>query len=244
MNFKEYLEFYELEEEISEGIGSTLAGILDAGVSGLGTIGKQGVRGGLNTGIGALRTGVEGIGSVFGSPKSREKSKKNLKSAVGQIGKGMSQLVGAVPSGLVRGFEAGRDPFSKMKDDDGSDWIPKGWGETMGIRKSPKPINDLSWEELIKLYNSTKEKKEKVEILSVMKKNYRKEYDNFVLRVKISKAMKILELNELNMQKVLENYRRLSKIHHPDKGGSAEEFKKISEAFVFLKRILEKRMAS
>ena len=78
MKFKEYVELSELEE-IEEGIGSTLSGILDAGISGVGTAGKQLFRGLANTGYGLARTGVDALGSTFGSEDSRKHSKNNLK---------------------------------------------------------------------------------------------------------------------------------------------------------------------
>ena len=163
LNFKEYLELSELEESVSEGIGSTAAGILDAGVSGVGTIGKQAVRGFGNAAWGGIKAAASGAGSVFGSRDSRKQARQNFGSNLGQIGKGVAQIAGAIPSGVVRGVQAGTNPFSAMKSGGKG-----GWGEMFGVRGEYKP----SWEELISKLKSTKDKNERIEIVSQMKKFY------------------------------------------------------------------------
>jgi hypothetical protein len=163
LTFKEYLEFSELEESVSEGIGSTAAGIFDAGVSGIGTVGKQVARGLGNTLWGGVKAAASGTGSVFGSKDSRKQSRRDFGSNLGQIGKGIAQVAGAIPSGVVRGVEAGTNPFSAMKSGDKG-----GWGEMFGVRGEHKP----SWQELISKLNSTKDKNERIEIISQMKKFY------------------------------------------------------------------------
>jgi hypothetical protein len=171
LTFKEYLEFSEfsdLENDISEGLLSTLGGITDAGISGVGTFGKQIVRGLGNTVWGGAKTAASGIGSVIGSPESRKQSKKELGSNLRQTARGVTQALTSPVAGLWRGVEAGRNPFSDMKSG-GAD----GWGEMFGVRGEYKP----SWDELISKLDSTKDKNERIKIISQMKKFYSNEYE-------------------------------------------------------------------
>jgi len=172
--FREYLEFSELEENIDEGLLSTLGGIADAGISGIGTVGKQFVRGLGNTAWGGVKAAASGAGSVFGSPESRKQSRRDFGSNLRQVGRGVAQVAGAIPSGLVRGVEAGTNPFSAMKSGDKG-----GWGEMFGTRGEYAP----PWQELISKLNSTKDrlgtledKNERIKIISQMKKFYPTQY--------------------------------------------------------------------
>ena len=167
ITFKEYLEFSELEESLSEGIGSTAAGILDAGVSGVGTLGKQVVRGLGNTGWGAVKAAKNAAGSIFGSRESRKQSRKDLVSNLGQVTKGVAQTLTSPAAGLWRGVEAGMDPFSAMKSGGKG-----GWGEMLGTRGEYAP----PWEELISKLYSTKDQNERIEIISQMKKFHLMKY--------------------------------------------------------------------
>jgi hypothetical protein len=167
LNFKEYLEFSDLEENIDEGLLSTLGGITDAGISGVGTVGKQAIRGLGNTGWGAIKAAKNAAGSVFGSRESRKQSRRDFGSNLGQIGKGVTQALTSPVAGLVRGYEAGTNPFSAMKSGDKS-----GWGEMLGVRGEYAP----PWQELISKLNSTKDRNERIEILSKMKKFYSTQY--------------------------------------------------------------------
>lgn len=129
MKFKEYLE----EKEIDEGIANALSGVVDAGVSGIGTLGKQIVRGAGNTISGAAGVAAHGLSRVFGDKKSREDAKEKLSSSMARTGRGIAQIATSPIASLARGWEAGRDPFSRMKTDSGS-----GWGEMMGLRRKKK----------------------------------------------------------------------------------------------------------
>jgi hypothetical protein len=167
ITFKEYLEFSELEESLSEGIGSTAAGILDAGVSGAGTFVKQLGRGVGNAGWGGVKAAVSGVGSIFGSKESRRKSRQNLGSNLGQVTRGVTQALTSPASAVWRGVEAGRNPFSAMKSGDKG-----GWGEMLGVRGKYAP----PWQELLSKLNSTKDKNERIEIISQMKKFHLAQY--------------------------------------------------------------------
>jgi hypothetical protein len=251
MDFKEYLEFSKLQEDIdfiNEGIGSTLMGVIDAGISGTGTAGKQILRGAGNTvrGIGGLAT--HSLGSVFGDEKSREDARKKLGPSLNRTFRGVSQLATSPYAALRRGWEAGRDPFSELKPDDGS-----GWGEMMGIRRkdqpqesqpqpkeNPKSEQIPSFEELLDAAYRTKNKQEQKEIYSKMKKFHREKYEEFKIKVKrdrIQMAKKILgfEKGEIVTRRSLKRKRdELAKKHHPDQGGDAKVFSKIQQAYEFL----------
>lgn len=129
LTFKEYLELSE--NDISEGLGSTAAGIADAGVSAAGTFGKQIFRGLGNTAWGGTKAAANVAGSVFGSKESRKKSRENLGSNLGQVTRGVAQAVTSPAAAVWRGVEAGRNPFSAMKSGGG-------WGEMLGVRKNPQ----------------------------------------------------------------------------------------------------------
>ena len=167
LTFREYLEFSELEENIDEGLLSTLAGITDAGISGVGTFGKQVVRGLGNTGWGATKAVKNAAGSVFGSRESRKQSRKDLVSNLGQVTKGVTQTLTSPAAGLWRGVEAGMDPFFTMKPSGKG-----GWGEMLGTRGEYTP----PWEELISKLYSTKDQNERIKIISQMKKFYSTQY--------------------------------------------------------------------
>ena len=167
ITFKEYLEFSELEESLSEGIGSTAAGILDAGVSGVGTFVKQLGRGVGNAGWGGVKAAASGVGSIFGSKESRRKSRQNLGSNLGQVTRGVTQALTSPAAAVWRGVEAGRNPFSAMKSGDKG-----GWGEMLGVRGEYAP----PWQELLSKLNSTKDKNERIEIISQMKKFHFTQY--------------------------------------------------------------------
>jgi hypothetical protein len=167
ITFKEYLEFSELEESLSEGIGSTAAGILDAGVSGVGTFVKQLGRGVGNAGWGGVKAAASGVGSIFGSKESRRKSRQNLGSNLGQVTRGVTQALTSPAAAVWRGVEAGRNPFSAMKSGDKG-----GWGEMLGVRGEYAP----PWQELLSKLNSTKDKNERIEIISQMKKFHLTQY--------------------------------------------------------------------
>jgi len=167
ITFKEYLEFSELEESLSEGIGSTAAGILDAGVSGVGTFVKQLGRGVGNAGWGGVKAAASGVGSIFGSKESRRKSRQNLGSNLGQVTRGVTQALTSPAAAVWRGVEAGRNPFSAMKSGDKG-----GWGEMLGVRGEYAP----PWQELLSKLSSTKDKNERIEIISQMKKFYFTQY--------------------------------------------------------------------
>jgi len=167
ITFREYLEFSELEESLSEGIGSTAAGILDAGVSGVGTFVKQLGRGVGNAGWGGVKAAASGVGSIFGSKESRRKSRQNLGSNLGQVTRGVTQALTSPAAAVWRGVEAGRNPFSAMKSGDKG-----GWGEMLGVRGEYAP----PWQELLSKLNSTKDKNERIEIISQMKKFHFTQY--------------------------------------------------------------------
>lgn len=111
-------------------LGKTAAGVADAGISGIGRTGIQAVRGAGNTLGGLARTGVGAIGSIVGDEESRKWSRNQLGKGLIQTGKGLTQAVAAPISGVVRGIESGRNPFSTMK---------KGGklGQMLGTRASP-----------------------------------------------------------------------------------------------------------
>lgn len=236
MEFKDYLEFSQLQEDIdfiNEGLGNTLMGVVDAGISGTGTAGKQILRGAGNAvrGVGGLA--AHGLGTVFGDEKSREDAKKKLGSSFNRTFRGLGQIATSPYASLRRGWEAGRDPFSEMKPDDGS-----GWGEMMGLRQ--KPSENPSFEDLMNAYVKAKSKNEKTEILDKMKKLYRNEYEEFRRKTqadKIKKAKKILGFKKgevVTRRTVEQKYKELAKIHHPDRGGDSENFILIKDARDYL----------
>lgn len=243
MEFKDYLEFSELQEDIdfvNEGLGSTLMGVVDAGISGTGTAGKQILRGAGNTvrGVGGLA--AHGLGTVFGDEKSREDAKKKLGSSFNRTFRGLGQIATSPYASLRRGWEAGRDPFSEMKPDDGS-----GWGEMMGLRQ--KPSENPSFEDLLNAYSKAKNEYEKNEILDKMKKLYRDEYEKLRRETRakrIRKSKKILGFKEgevVTRTTVEQKYKELAKIHHPDRGGNPENFKLIKDARDHLLNEISKR---
>jgi hypothetical protein len=262
MEFKDYIEITELQEDINfinEGIGSTMAGIADAGVSGVGNFGKQLGRGLGNVLGGGIGAGMHSISSVFGSPKSREEAKSKILPSIKQIGRGAMQAAASPFSGIYRGYEAGQNPFSKMKSDDGS-----GWGEMLGLRSksqtqqtSPQQSaqnqqtssqqSAPSWDDLYSSWRKEKNPKKIAELLYAMKKFHREKYEKLKAAVKnekLEKSMRILGFQkgeELSQNSLLQKYRQMSKKHHPDMGGSPEEFKKIQAAFEHLRDSLSKK---
>lgn len=269
MKFKEYLEFSQIQEsiEFNEGIGSTLMGMLDAGISGTGTAGKQALRGTGNTarGLGGLVT--HGLGTVFGDEESRQDAKGKLGSSLNRTLRGVSQLATLPYASVRRGWEAGRNPFSDLEPDDDS-----GWGELMGIRSRPEreeeeeipekirpqkekartrpdinppPVPD-TFENLMKQLKSAIGNERK-EILSAMKKYHPKQYEEFkqkVIKQRIINSKKVLgfEQNDMISSSILQKrYLELAKRYHPDKGGSTEMFKSIKSAFDYLSDELDKK---
>jgi hypothetical protein len=186
LTFREYLEFSELEENIDEGLLSTLAGITDAGISGVGTFGKQVVRGLGNTGWGAVKAAKNAAGSVFGSRESRKQSRKDLVSNLGQVTKGVAQTLTSPAAGLWRGVEAGMNPFSTMKPSGKG-----GWGEMLGTRGEYAP----PWEELISKLYSTKDQNERIKIISQMKKFYSTQYQELERKNKEKRDQKAKRAN-------------------------------------------------
>lgn len=253
MEFKEYLEFSQLIEDldfINEGIGSTIMGMVDAGISGTGTAGKQILRGTGNTirGLGGVAT--HALGSIFGDEQSREDAKKKLGSSFNRTFRGIGQLATSPYASMRRGFEAGRSPFSKMKPDDGS-----GWGEMMGIRRKPEVEQEIektkdlpSFEDLVSDLYKTRDHHEKSRILGQMKKLYRKEYEEFRIKVqkdKLEKHKKTLGFKKgdiITQETVNKRYLELAKRHHPDKGGNPDDFKEIKKAHDYIQdQILRKQ---
>jgi hypothetical protein len=100
--FEQYLEENTLEQLlddylVSEGLGDELrkralmaAGLLDAGISGTGGVGKQILRG-----VGNMAGGVTGGGFR-------------------QLGKGAAQIAASPATGAVRAYQAFRDPFGEL----------------------------------------------------------------------------------------------------------------------------------
>lgn len=174
MNYKEYLELSEFVEcEFDEGFLSTLGGMIDSGISGVGTTSKQAIRGVGNVGVGGVRTMKNTLGSVFGSEDSRKKAKSNLGSSISQMGKGVIQTAAAPISGLYRGIETARNPFSTMKQDSGS-----GWGHMFGVRsKANDSANVPSWQQLVSQYRSSKSKNEKIKVAELMKRFHKDKYE-------------------------------------------------------------------
>ena len=166
LTFREYLEFSELEESLSE--WGPIAGMVDAGISGTGTLFKQIGRGLANTSWGGVKAVANTAGSVFGSKESRKKSRQNLFSNLAQATKGVTQTLTSPAAAVWRGVEAGRDPFSAMKPGDKG-----GWKEMLGVRGEYAP----PWQELLSKLNSTKDRNERIEIISQMKKFYSTQYE-------------------------------------------------------------------
>lgn len=68
-------------------------------------------------------------------------------------------------------------------------------------------------------------------------KNLLKIFSNFIDLEKIEEEnlYLILNLNEnANSEEIKNNYRRLAKIYHPDKGGNQANFEKINKAYKIL----------
>jgi hypothetical protein len=166
LTFREYLEFSELEEAISE--WGPIAGMVDAGISGTGTFVKQLGRGFGNAGWGGVKAAANVAGSVFGSKESRKRARQNLGSNLAQVRRGVTQTLTSPAAAVWRGVEAGMDPFSAMKTGDKG-----GWGEMFGTRGEYAP----PWQELISKLNSTKDKNERIKIISQMKKFYSTQYE-------------------------------------------------------------------
>ena len=180
MKFKEYLEiqeFIEIDNQlIDEGLMSALGGAIDAGISSVGTTGKQLARCVYNTGVGGARTISNVAGSVLGSEKSRKKSMSNLPSSIGQMGKGIIQTAAAPLSGAIRGIEAGRNPFGTIKADSGL-----GVGSMLGIRSKQQPQQQNSsqtpsWQELVAKYKTSKDQ-EKLNVVQMMKQFHGDKYE-------------------------------------------------------------------
>ena len=184
MKFKEYLEiqeFIEIDNQlIDEGLMSALGGAIDAGISSVGTTGKQLARGVYNTGVGGARTISNVAGSVLGSEKSRKKSMSNLPSSIGQMSKGIIQTAAAPLSGAIRGIEAGRNPFGTIKADSGL-----GVGSMLGIRSKQQPQQQPqqqnssqtpSWQELVAKYKTSKDQ-EKLNVVQMMKQFHGDKYE-------------------------------------------------------------------
>lgn len=131
--FNEFIdrkEFELLQYAIDEGFWNTLGGAVDAGISGLGTAGKQLARGAWNTGIGLGRTGLGAAGTMFGGDSKG--GLRQLGQGLAQTGKGLFQTATAPIAGAVRGYEAGQNPFGDMK-------AGGVLGQTMGLRRAATP---------------------------------------------------------------------------------------------------------
>jgi hypothetical protein len=100
------------EQELQEGWMDSVRG----GVAGLGTLGKQAIRGGANAlsgaaqaGYGALQTGVgAGKGLLGGGFDTMQNGMSNMGNGVLQAGSGIGQVATAPISAGIRGYEAGK----------------------------------------------------------------------------------------------------------------------------------------
>jgi hypothetical protein len=214
INFNEYVDNRDIVEDMKlfdeataidegwwdtvKGIGGTGAGMLDAGISGVGALGKQAIRGAGNTALGVGRTGLGAAGSVFGTPESRKWSRQQLGKGLLQTGKGLLQTGLAPVSAAVRGIEAARNPFSDVKSGGK-------FGQMMGVRGADEeqgeepsevgPSGEPSFKNLINAYRQAKISKDQHQALAIAKQiasTYPKEYEqlrNKAQAVKKSSAL-------------------------------------------------------
>jgi len=114
-SFKEFLE--ERDPQILEGpldwlhAAKGLGAVPDIGISALGGAGKQLLRGAGNV-AGGVGRGLAGAAAMMGGEDARKWGMQQMGQGALQTGKGVAQAGLSPVSGVVRGVQAARDPYS------------------------------------------------------------------------------------------------------------------------------------